>query len=410
MRYKLLIGLLMITYVLMANSIFSFEGMPLQYYGNDVYGMGMGDTGGSDLFRINSNFSNPSMAVTTDKVLYSTAVSLGYIWYKDFQDNSFRDDGIYFPYFQIAVPILSHRLAFSFNSIASGDIENQQESSFTDLGGETFSYIETNRISSSLYKAELIYAYKNPIAHIGFGLNYFLGHRIRYWKSDFEDTGFTDTKYEIEKVFKNPGGSLGLSKKIGDIALGIAYSSHVKLKGNTKFKFGHAPFIDPINYNDDYLFEVPPSISGGITLKFLENLKFSFESHYDMWKQTELYEDNTLKAGIGFAYDPLSGYGKWHERIPLRLGGYLRELPFKANNEKIMEQAITIGSSIPLKSGNTRIEFAMQYLTRGNTDENKLSDRSIMFTFGITGFDVFSKRQKKIEHRDIPQADKDLLR
>jgi len=156
------------------------------------------------------------------------------------------------------------------------------------------------------------------------------------------------------------------------------------------------------------LFEVAPSISGAVTMKFLEKFKASFDIHYDMWEDTDLYNKNTLKAGLGLAYDPLSGYGNWYERIPVRVGGYFRELPFDAN--KIIEQAVMFGSSIPLKSANKKIEFAVQYLTRGNLDDNKLSDRSLMFTFGITGFDIFKKRPKKIEHRDIPKADKGLVK
>lgn len=409
MKFKLMIGLMLITSCLLGNSVFSFKGMPLQYYGNDVYGMGMGDTGSADLFRINPNFSNPSVTTTTDKVLFSTAVSLGFMWYEDALDNSFKDDGMHLPYFQIAVPVLNHRFAFSFNSIASGDLENEINSSYIMSTGDTLTYTQTNRLSSSLFKAEGIYAYKNPIVNIGIGGSFYLGHRIRYWKSDFDDTSLTDTKYEIEKTFKNPGFSLGLSKKIGAFSMGATYQNHVKLTGDVEYKFDHEPYSNDVDYGDDYLFEVASSISGAFTVRFLERYKASFDVHYDMWEDTDLYDKNVLKAGLGLAYDPLSGYGKWYERIPVRIGGYIRELPFDANNSKIMEQAITFGSSIPLKSANKKIEFSVQYLTRGNVDDNRLSDNSLMFTFGITGFDIFRKRPKKIEHREIPKADKELV-
>ena len=99
MRYRFLIILIIISTSLLGNSIFSFEGMPVQYYGNDVYGLGMGETGSADLFRINPNFTNPSISISTNKVLFSTAVSMGYMWYKDDQGNKFRDDGLYLPSF-----------------------------------------------------------------------------------------------------------------------------------------------------------------------------------------------------------------------------------------------------------------------------------------------------------------------
>ena len=405
MKYRVLAILTILSAALLGNSIFSFEGMPVQYYGNDVYGLGMGDTGNSDLHRINSNFSNPSITVSTNKVLFSTAASLGYIWYDDDLNNSFKDDGIYLPFFQIAVPIADHRIAFSFNAMSSGDLENERE--WATSTGDTLTYSETNRLSSSIFKGDLIYAYKNPILNIGVAVNYYLGHRIRYWKLDFDDSYTLDAKYEIDKLFKNPGFTAGMSKKIGGLSLSAAYSSAVKLEGEVELKYSHPPYADTL-MTDDFLFEIPSKVSGGVTLKFLEKYKLSAEAQYEMWGNTKQYDKNTLKIGAGFGYDPLSGYGKWFERIPLRFGGYIRELPFEKNNEKIMEQALTFGTSIILKSANKKIDLAVQYLVRGDVDTNGLSDTSLIFTIGITGFDIFQKQHKKIEDREIPKADNRL--
>lgn len=405
MKYSVLLILTFLSAVLLGNSVFSFDGMPLQYYGNDVYGMGMGDTGNSDLHRINPNFTNPSLAVSTNKVLFSTAVSLGYMWYDDVQGNSFRDDGIFLPYFQIAVPIASHRVGFSFNAMSSGNLENEFATNWISSAGDTLSYTEINRLRSSIFKGDLLYAYQNPIVNVGVSVNYYLGHRIRYWKLDFADVNYTDTKYEIEKLFKNPGFTIGISKKIGGLSLGASYSSHTKLEGEVKLKYGHAPYADTLSLADDFLFEIPAKIAGGVTFKFLEKYKLAAEMQYEMWEETEEYDKNTLKIGAGFSYDPLSGYGEWYERIPLRFGGYIRELPFEKNNESIKEQALTLGTSILLKSSNKKIELAAQFLRRGDVDKNGLKDTSLMFTIGITGFDIFQKQHKKIEDREIPKAD-----
>ncbi len=404
MKYKMILVFLLIAVLLAGNSIFSFDGMPLEYYGNDVYGVGMGGTGSADLFHINPNFHNPSLATTTNNVLFSTATSLGYMWYQDSNNNEFRDDGIYMPYFTMAIPIKNHRFAFSFNSIASGNIENAKELEFESFS-DTLQYSEINRLSTSLYKADMVYAYKSSVVNVGVAMNYYLGHRIRYWKIDFEDDDYNDAKYEIEKIYKNPGFTVGLSKKIGKVSLGAAYSSRVKLEGSITYKYGHTPYADTLSLEDDFLFEVPAQVSGGITWKFMEKYKASLDGYYQMWQETKDYSKNTLKLGLGFAYDPLSGYGSWFEKIPLRFGGYYRELPFDVNSEKIIEKAVTFGSSIPLKSPNKKIEFAVTYTTRGDVDKHGLSDESLMFSFGITGFDIFKKRYKRIEHREIPKAD-----
>jgi len=91
MKFLNIIPIIFCTAFLAANSIFSFDGLPVQYYGNDVYGLGMGESGTGDLFRINTDYLNPSVASTSNQVTFSTAVSLGYIRYKD-KDSSYRAD------------------------------------------------------------------------------------------------------------------------------------------------------------------------------------------------------------------------------------------------------------------------------------------------------------------------------
>ena len=236
MRYILLIASMLMFSLLMGNSIFSFDGMPQEYSGNDIYGLGMGETGSGDLFRINPNFTNPSVAITTDKVLFSTGVSLGWMWYKDIDDNEYRDDGIYFPYFSIAVPLKNHRIGFNFNSMYSGNLENKKEINWISTFGDTLDYTETNKLSSNIYRADALYAYKNLYVNFGIAVNYYIGHRIRYWKLDFDEYTMVDTKYEIEKTFKNPGVTVGLSKKLKNLSFSTTYSSYTKLEGNVIYK------------------------------------------------------------------------------------------------------------------------------------------------------------------------------
>jgi hypothetical protein len=110
---------------------------------------------------------------------------------------------------------------------------------------------------------------------------------------------------------------------------------------------------------------------------------------------------------LGVAYDPLSGYGEWYEQIPLRAGGYVRKLPFNSvNGEEIWEQSLSFGTSIPLRTPGKKIDLAAQYTDRGKISENQYRDKNLMFHIGITGFDIFKKRYKKIAPREIPKPDK----
>lgn len=399
MKYKYAILILLFSTLLSANSIFSFDGFPLQFYGNDVYGLGMGETGSGDLFRINTNYVNPSLTTTSNKVTFSTAVSMGYVWYED-DNNSFQADGLYFPYFTINLPLNNHKFAFSFNSFASGNLENELERDWED-----YDYTEINRINSSIYKIDLIYALQNKYLNLGLAVNYYIGHRTRYWKADFSDTELIDPKYELEKNFKKPSYSVGVSRKMGDFSWGLSYNAAVELQGDMIFKYGHPPYEDMLFEDTFYGLELPARYTAGLTWRWKDYLKTSIDVYYDLWEDTENYHKNTYKIAAGFAYDPLSGYGKWYERIPLRVGAYYRELPFAVNDSKIMENAVSVGASIPLKSSNKKLDLAVSYVIRGDLAKHDLRDRSLFFSIGITGFDIFSKRMRRTEHRDIPKPD-----
>ncbi|HHE38212.1 MAG TPA: hypothetical protein ENL20_06535 [Candidatus Cloacimonetes bacterium] len=388
---------------LFGNSVFSFDGMPLQNYGNDVYEIGMGGSGSSDLFRINTNYSNPSLVTTANKVIFSTAVALGYVWYADNKSSGFRDDGLNLPYFTLAVPIKNHKFAFCFNSYTSGNLNNEITGTWIDEQNTEYNYRELNRLRSNIYKTDIIYAYKNKYLNLGFSANYYLGSKVRFWQLDFDDE-LNDAKEETKETYKNAGFSFGGNKKIGNVSFAAAYSSEVDLKGESIYKYDHEPFEEVIE-SDMVQYEIPRKISGGMTWKFLEKYKTSLDINYDFWEETESSDFNTYKLACGLAYDPLSGYGKWYQRIPLRFGGYYRELPFKKNDEKIIEKAFSLGCSIPLKTPSKKLDLAVKFLLRGDLEDNGMRDKAVMFYFGITGFDIFSKRPKKIEHRDIPKAD-----
>ena len=88
------------------NSIFSYDGIPLRYYGQDIYSMGMGDAGSSDIFRVNTGYANPALNHTPNRALVSTGIMFGYTTYKSDENGTrkYRDNSLDFPYFSINLP------------------------------------------------------------------------------------------------------------------------------------------------------------------------------------------------------------------------------------------------------------------------------------------------------------------
>ena len=403
MKRLLLVSLLVaVCGGLWGNSIFSLYGMPEHYFQYDVYGMGAGDTGWADVFRLNLTHGNPAMAITSNNVSFSGATTFGYMTYYDKEGHSFRDDGLNFPYASFTLPIRRLRIGLDFASIYSGNVENAHQRTFQQ-GGQTYSVTEENRIQGNIYKASMLLAYRNGICQVGVSVNGYIGQHVHNIEQDFSDSAMMDTQYETARFYQGTGFTLGLAKRWGTFAAALSYSTKAKLEGDVEFN----SIFDSEELGTG-TYELPAHAALGVAWRFKEVWKTTFDAHYETWEDTSTYADgvNTWKLGLGFSYDPLWGYGSWYERIPWRVGVSHRLLPFKVSGSDVTETKLTCGISAPLKNPGDQIQFAVQYIMRGNQDNNGIEDNTLLFCIGATGFDIFKARTRRTAPRDIPMPDR----
>jgi len=375
------------------NSIFSFDGFPVQNYGKDVYSLGMGDTGASDVFRINTGFANPAMLDRSNKTLFATGILMGYTKYQSERNGvkqSFRDDSLDFPYFSISVPLGNNRFGMQFNSLASGVVANQ-----TSLPDGA---IEKQSSDKYLYKADLIYSryYKNFSA--GVGGNFYFGHD----KHIFSQTGLYsnfDTKEILVRDFKNVGYTFGLLQRINNLSLGAHMSLPLSLKGDMV-----RSSIHNTEAAVSYEYELPAQYNASATIALGDNFRVATDLSYETWESISNAYRNTAKLGVGFAFEPEQDVQRTSfGRIPLRAGASYRQLAFKDRlGGDIDETVLSCGLTLPLKSKISRIDMGLQYVQRGQLSKNKLSDTSFMFMLGLTGFDIITGSKDNKAPRDIP--------
>lgn len=395
----LIIGVLVfqINTLFAGNSIFSVSGLPYQYSGNDIYSQGMGDVGIGDGLRLSHGFSNPALINTANTVNFYTGVKLGYIKYKTDASTSYTDNALDFPFFSIVVPYNKHKFAFQFNSWKSGNFENKVEVNYT-IDGEDLTLTEENLFSSYIYKLDAYYGYRMPAGwSFAFGPNVFIGHREQELIQD-SDSGVFNTKNKLKLSFTDIGFSAGLLKQGATWSLGANYEYGRKIDAEKEFFTIHSSEEMP-----DVEFNLPHKIALGLAKKWAGVFKVAGDFHYEVW-DTFLGQDyhNSWKAAIGFAYEPKLGRKEFYELIPVRTGFSVRELPFDYNNEKVYERSATIGFSLPLKSRIDKLDFAFEYMIRGDVDTHGIEDRSSMFMIGVSGFDIFRKVYTRTEPRDIP--------
>ena len=375
------------------NSIFSYEGFPLQNYGKDIYSLGMGDTGASDIFRINTGYANPAMNDRSKRTLFATGMVMGYTKYQSEYNGaktSFRDDSLDFPYFNVSVPIGKQRFGMQFNSHSSGLVTNQ-----TTLSNGLVEQQSTNKY---LYRADVIYGtyYKNFNA--GVSGNFYFGHD-NYAFSQTSSSSSFNTSESLTKDFKNIGFTIGVLESLKNMSFGAHASLPVTLKG--KSVRGN---IHVTEAAIDCEYDLPGQYNLSATIIPLKYIKIAADICYEPWSSISSDYRDTKKVGIGIAYEPdKDSHKTLIGSMPLRAGAYYRELAFNdKNGNTIDEMAVSCGLTLPLKSKVGRIDLGLQLLQRGKLSTNELSDTSLMFMLGFTGFDFMYKAKDNTAPREIP--------
>lgn len=391
-KYIAIIIALVIGSLWAGNSIFSYEGFPVQSYGKDVYSLGMGDTGASDVFRLNTGFANPAMTDRSNKTLFATGILMGYTKYQSEYNgvkNNFRDDSLDFPYFSISVPLKQNRFSMQFNSQASGVVANQ-----TTLPDGS---VENQTSDKYLYRADLLYSRFYKDFSMGVGGNFYFGHD----KQSFSQTGLYsfNTKEVLVRDFKNIGFSAGMLQRYRNLSVGAHVMMPVTLKGDlVRSSIHNTEAAIPYEY------KLPAQYNSSATIALGENFRIASDVSYETWETISKQYRNTAKVGVGLAFEPDQDEQRTSlGRMPLRLGASYRQLAFKDKAGKdIDETALSCGLTLPLKSKISRIDLGFQYLQRGQLSQNKLSDTSFMFMLGLTGFDIITRTKDNTAPRDIP--------
>lgn len=380
------------------NSVFSFYGMPYLYDGVDIYSMGMGDAGSSDIFRFNTGYANPAQHNLSNRTLFSTGILMGYTKYQSETPakQSYRDNSLDFPFFSLSVPLRSHRVGFQFNSLKSGVLTNTIK-----ITGDELSVTERHGMDRYMYRADLIYSYHLKNLLFGISGNYYFGHDIHRFAQE-GGYGTFNTLEKLSNSYKNPTGTFGAIYKGERFAIGAYYTKGLVLKGEQIRSSIHEtePAID-------FEYEIPDHINAAITIVPIPNYKIALDYDLEPWAQIDDSFVNSWKISLGLAREPKrDSYRAKLSDLPIRTGVSLRKLPFKAvDDNEINEFNASIGVSVPLKKEINRLDFGFKYTRRGALETNKLQDDALMMLIGFTGFDIMSKALDRKAPRFIPEAE-----
>ncbi len=396
---KLTLSLLFVTAGIISlfagNSVFSYYGSPYQYYGNDMYSMGMGDAGATDIFRNNTGYANPAQFNTSKQSLFSTGLLFGYTKYQSDINGTqkFTDNSMDFPFFSMSIPVGKQRFGFQFSSFSSGLDENQ-------IAIDSLDITEKQSMDRYMYRADLIYSYSIKRLHLGASANYYFGHDTR----TFEQTasyGVFNTKEKLENAYKNPTVTFGAIQAFDKLSFGAFYTLPVTLDGDQVRSSIHE--VEPAV---DYEHKLPAMISGGFTYIPTPQLKIATDLYFEPWSNVDSSYNDSWKLSVGIAREPQNSSRKNILSLPIRAGASYRTLAFKGpDDSSIDEYSASCGISIPLKKDSNCIDVGFKFTNRGNLSNNKLQDTSYMMLLGFTGFDFLTKQADRTAPRYIPEAE-----
>ncbi len=384
------------------NSVFAYDGYPVQFYGRDIYSMGMGETGSSDVFRVNNGYANPALSSDSNLSLFSTGLILGWTRYSSETaaqgEQNFTDNSLDLPYFSMSIPYRKHRFGFQFNSFASGLVSN--ETSWED-SASGLDITEQQEMDRYIYRADLIYSYRLHGLSLGLSGNFYFGHETHSFVQE-SGSGIFDVREQLIRKYKNTTATMGAIYKLPKLAFGAYYTMPVTLKGDLVRTSIHE-VEDPVDYEQ----ELPAQLSASVTALPSRTLKVAADLIYEDWTSIRTDGAQSLKLGLGVAYEPVreeyeTGFG----RIPFRAGASWRKLPFKSQNgTEINELSLSTGVSFKLARLANRLDLGFQYTRRGSVADNGLMDNSFMLMIGMTGFDILTKAPDRKAPREIPLAE-----
>ena len=135
--------------------------------------------------------------------------------------------------------------------------------------------------------------------------------------------------------------------------------------------------------------KIPLAFGVGLTYQQGDRYLFSTDYYAQAWGSTQFDgidpEEirNSFRVGIGGERIPNKDFSApWLDRIAYRLGFYYHSTYYRINGEPINHWAVTGGLAVPV-SGDTRLNIALEYGSRGTTANNLIKDNIFRMSFSL---------------------------
>lgn len=403
------IAIIFLSEIIFSQSIYSTFGLGSMEYSFSPRRAGMGDLGITVEDRDFISNINPASL----SKIYSTRFEAGSVFNHNFTSSSLTSNTFFsssFSGLSFAFPIQrDYGIGMATGIVPYTKVNYDGTKNITDASLGNYSMISENR--GGLSRLYLASSYKTDFGFaLGVSYDYYFGNFISSSAINWEDDSKLDSDYKTELRLKGNGVTFGiisndLSKSLfnsvdfSEFKIGLSLSLISNLNGDSIQTLNSYPYNDTLT-NKDVDSKIPARIGFGASVKYSERYLFYFDGIIQQWQDFELngtvqnYYRNSLKLSLGFEMRPENNAQTFLEQTIWRGGLSYHQNPVTLPGTNLDELILSGGFSLPLSKENT-LDFALQFVNRGTTDNNLLKENLFRIYAGVSLGELWFVRSER---------------
>lgn len=260
---------------------------------------------------------------------------------------------------------------------------------------------------------------------LGFNFNYLFGGAKRLKRLEFDQSGYFNTKHEVNtqvgSVYMDFGLQYSLRIKESKLVIGLtgappwsvaaseeySASTYTVRTTGTDLERDSVPVESSINGS----IKLPLKLGAGVSYVVKDKWLVGVQFNSDSWSQyrgvdgmadTNLADAWRLTAGIELRPgNTQRGFWNYFKKINYRLGGFYANSPIVSKGSQVPEYGITVGMGFPIRhrssSGplvTSMINIAAELGQRGNSSLGQLTEQYVNLKLGFAINDMWFLKRK----------------
>ncbi|MBA7531700.1 hypothetical protein ES705_23921 [subsurface metagenome] len=363
------------------------------YYPYSVAALGRGGFSMAFMDSINLNQMNYALWTYMPRTTFSLNFAYQGLQSQTATNEISSVDGNFFGGF-LAIPLIPKVAAMGFGILPKSI--NNQGFIIHDVGVGAPA-TQTIKVKGTLSEVQIVGSFAiGQNLSIGLFLYYILGKINDQTKIEYSDPSYQNVDVENQYQFYGKGPSGGVSAFLR-LTPRLSVGARVKFPSVMTMTTQHVSRSAErvIEKYQDITFPINGTV--GASWAPFERWVIGADADYINWEDGYKFNGipvnnmtNNFRFGAGIEHIPsrrrLAAYGN---KMNYRAGVFYGQLNFIANGNFVNEYGVALGLGLPIKSGSSRLDVALQVGQRGDISLNGLSEKFFKLNFSISANELW---------------------